>query len=334
MQIRSGFHKPHLPPLNRFWVLFLTLVLVAAMLFFSNKSWRTYQVLSNARVIGIEQAADLRAYMDIATLSKDYHISDADMTEVLGSPLPPADMTLHTYAEQQGLDVISLIYGLQSKIPAADAGLLDEPPSLYQQSVEVFIDWMATYGMPVLMLVVFLGALGLPVPAGPLAAFTGVLSFDGSMDALLTPLLILVTTLFADLLLYLVGRKVQPDTLVRYGRWVGYTETNRIRITHLFQNRGGITLLLTRSLVAHVSALASLLAGSAALNYRFFLWYSFLGRSIWLFIYFGLGYLVGGDFSMASSFLSYLSLALLSLLVLFLILELYRKQHVIRPLGL
>jgi membrane protein DedA with SNARE-associated domain len=79
--------------------------------------------------------------------------------------------------------------------------------------------------------------------------------------------------------------------------------------------------------VAHISAVASLLAGSSGIRLRLFLSYAVLGRVVWLFIYFGLGYLVGSDFDMASSFLSYLSLLLLALLLMGLLIELYHKQH-------
>lgn len=165
------------------------------------------------------------------------------------------------------------------------------------------------------------------MPAGPLAALTGVLSFDGLMSGIPTALTILAAAVAGDLLIYLVGCKTDDAKLVRYGRWIGYTATNRVRVLHLFERWGGLTLLLTRSLVAHISAVASLLAGSSGIRLRLFLSYALLGRLVWLFIYFGLGYLVGSDFDMASSFLSYLSLFLLALLLMGLLVELYHKQH-------
>lgn len=320
--------RPHIPPLNLRWFVVLLVILFSLQLYFANKSWRTYQVLEGARVLGIESAADLRAHLTFGELITRYEIPESELRLVLGEALPGSAMTLREYAEQHQLDALEFIRDIQRIIPSAEVRQVpDESPSLYEQFQALILSWMAEYGLPVLVLVVFLGALGLPVPAGPVAALTGMLSFDGMMASIPTALAILISALLGDLSVYLIGRVANPEKLVRYGRFLGYTEANRARVTHLFERWGGLTLLMTRSLVAHISAVASLLAGSSRISYKTFLGYSLGGRTLWLFIYFGLGYLVGSDFAMASSFLSYISLFLICVLFSFLLIQLYIRQH-------
>lgn len=319
---------PHLPPIKTWVFLLLMLVLLLAQLFLANKSWRTYQVLAGARTLGVAEAADLRAYTSVDELINQFAIAPTELMKLLGTEqLPAPETRVKLLADQLQLDEIQLIAQLQMLVPARTSEESTSEVSLYQQFEALLLQWMSDYGLVVLMLVVFLGALGLPVPAGPLAALTGVLSFDGLMSGLPTALGILVAAVLGDLLIFLLGCKTDSAKLVRYGRWVGYTEANRLRVLHLFQRWGGLTLLLTRSLVAHISAVASLLAGSAGIGLLVFTLYSLAGRAAWLFIYFGLGYLVGSDFAMASSFLSYFSLLLLTALGMLLLIELYIKQH-------
>lgn len=323
------FHRlAHLPPISLKVLVSLLMLLALAQIYLANKTWRTYQVLSSARTLGVEQAADLRAYTRVDELISRFGIRESALLQALGRTELPSSVTkVKTLAAEMGLDELILIAQLQRLVPLEQQMEEQGEPSLYQRFETLLLDWLQTYGLVVLVIIVFLGALGMPVPAGPLAALTGVLSFDGLMSGIPTALTILAAAVAGDLLIYLVGRKTDDAKLVRYGRWVGYTAANRVRVLHLFERWGGLTLLLTRSLVAHISAVASLLAGSSGIRLRLFLSYAVLGRVVWLFIYFGLGYLVGSDFDMASSFLSYLSLLLLALLLMGLLIELYHKQH-------
>ena len=321
-------HLPHLPPISLRVLVSVLIVLVLAQIYLANKTWRTYQILSSARILGVEQAADLRAYTRVDELISRFGISENALLQILGRTELPSSVTkVKTLAADLGVDELILIGQLQRLVPLEQQ--VEEPgePTLYERFETLILHWLQTYGLVVLIIVVFLGALGMPVPAGPLVALTGVLSFDGLISGIPTALTILAAAVAGDLLIYLVGRKSDDTKLVRYGRWVGYTAANRVRVLHLFERWGGLTLLLTRSLVAHISAVASLLAGSSGIRLRLFLSYAVLGRSVWLFIYFGLGYLVGSDFDMASSFLSYLSLLLIMLLLMGLLIELYHKQQ-------
>ncbi|MCK5445648.1 MAG: DedA family protein, partial [Rhodospirillaceae bacterium] len=169
----------------------------------------------------------------------------------------------------------------------------------------------------VLGIVLFLGALGLPVPAGPLMTVAGTLALQGEINWALACSLAVTTSVLGDLTGYAAGRILSPRFLDQWGHWVGYTKKNRQRLERLYENWGGLTLILTRSLVAYIGAIASILAGAGRYRLDLFLTYSVIGRLLWTASYFGLGYAVGSDFEIASGFLGYLSLLLISITVTF-----------------
>jgi membrane protein DedA with SNARE-associated domain len=89
-----------------------------------------------------------------------------------------------------------------------------------------------------------------------------------------------------------------------------------LRVQALFDRWGGVTVLLTRTLVSHLSSVMSLLAGVARYRFASFIAFAFAGRVIWTSAYLGLGYGVGSDIEAASTFLANLSGLVLSLAVL------------------
>src|SRR5690606_26514612 len=100
--------------------------------------------------------------------------------------------------------------------------------------------------------------------------------------------------------------------IARYGRFVGYTGRNRERVERLFGRWGGATVLLTRTLVSHLSSVASLLAGLSRYALTPFLVWAAAGRIIWTAAYLGLGYFIGNDLGAASGFLTNLTGLVLS----------------------
>ena len=324
--MRVTLHAPRLHP----WVaLSLALIMLVFLVYSVNKTWRSFTVLNNARALGVEQAADLRANDTVGHLIDHYRINPNDLAEVVGHPLPHPSVTLRDIAERDSVDELLLIERVQEKVPKPIVVELsdDSPPTLYDQFVTSVFNLIERYGLPMLLIVVFLGALGLPVPAGPVAALVGVMAFEGLFNGVLVALSILGVAVIGDVLLFVVGRQTRPESLLRYGRFMGYTAKNRLRVEHLFQRWGGLTLFITRSLVAHISAVVSVLAGASTLSYRRYVSHCVIGRAFWLLIYFGFGYFVGGNVGMASGFLGYFAMSLSGLLALLLLLELYIIQH-------
>ena len=299
-------------------VMALSLALSA---YYSIKTYRTFIVLQSARTLDVSETGSIRAWMTVDYIATSYNTSVAELSRKLGLP-PKTDPseTLRTLSEKAGTDPLTYVQQVQqtlAKINAVQATppLDTEPLGWLEQLTEDILEALLIYGYPVLGFVLFLGALGLPVPAGPLTAVAGTLALQGEMDWVLASSLAVTVSVLGDLTGYGAGRLLSPRFLDRWGYWVGYTKTNRQRLERLYERWGGLTLILTRSLVAYIGAIASILAGAGRYRLGLFLAYSVIGRLLWTVSYFGLGYAVGSDFETASGFLGYLSLLLISLTV-------------------
>jgi len=162
-----------------------------------------------------------------------------------------------------------------------------------------------------------LGALGLPGPAGRLTGIAGGLALQVVLHWAIACAIGVVASVLGDAIGFVGGRLLSPHFLDRWGHWVGYTRANRLRLEQLYRQWGGMTLILTRSLIAYIGVLASILAGAGRYPFVRFFIYSVVGRLIWTASYFGSGYGVGTDFEVASGFLGYVSLLLISLAIAF-----------------
>lgn len=316
------------PSLSRRSFFILLALLSAFTLFHANKSWKTYTVLSHARVLGVDSAADLRGNNTLNDLLVEYQVPIEGLIQLLGVPLPDKDTTLKIIAESRGEDELELVASIQPLVPKTYESLDEEDSTGFVFVDDLLYEGLARYGLPIVFVVVLLGALGLPVPAGPMVGIVGMMAFAGLFDALFAAVGIVFAALVGDLLLFELGRRVDPAWLDRHGSKLGLTEKNRHRVEHLFQQWGSLTLILTRSLVAHVSAVVSLMAGASSISRLRYGLNCLIGRLGWLLIYFGFGYFVGGDLAMAGSFLGYLSLTLLGILLIVVLSDQYRKQNV------
>jgi len=317
-----------LPKVSKRAFIVLLALLTAFTLFHANKSWKTYTLLSNARVIGVESAADLRAKNTLNDLLVEYQVTTEGLIHLLGAPLPDKSLSIKAIAESRGEDELDLVAKIQTLVPQA-IDLNDQADSSWTEFVEELLyESLARYGLLIVLVVVLLGALGLPVPAGPMVGIVGLMAFSGLFDALFAAVGIVLAALVGDVLLFELGRRVDPGWLNKHGSKFGFTERNRHRVEHLFLRWGSLTLILTRSLVAHVSAVVSLMAGASSLVRGQYLLNCLIGRLGWLLIYFGFGYFVGGDLAMAGSFLGYLSLTLLGILLIVVLSDQYRKQNI------
>lgn len=311
---------------KRTFILMLTLF-TAFTLFHANKSLKTYTVLSNARVLGVDSAADIRGKNTLNDLLVEFQIPIEGLIQLLGTPLPNKDSTLKVIAESRGEEELALVARIQPLVPQAHDSQDQEDSTWFVFVDDLLYEGLARYGLPIVFMVVLLGALGLPVPAGPMVGIVGLMAFSGLFDALLAAVGIVCAALVGDLLLFELGRRVDPVWLDQHGSKLGLSEKNRYRVEHLFQRWGSLTLILTRSLVAHVSAVVSLMAGASTMSRARYALNCLIGRLAWLVIYFGFGYFVGGDLAMAGSFLGYLSLTLLGLLLNVVLIDQYRKQN-------
>jgi membrane protein DedA with SNARE-associated domain len=183
-------------------------------------------------------------------------------------------------------------------------------------SSEDILSALLVYGYPALSLTLFLGAIGLPVPTGLATTLAGSLVAHGHLHWLAVGAIAVAASVAGDAIGYGIGRGLGRGFLERRGRWFGFTPARQARVQMLFDRWGGLTVLISRTLVSHLSSVVSLLAGLSRYRPVGFLAFAAMGRVLWTSAYLGLGYWAGNDLEAASGFLANFTGLLVSLAIL------------------
>jgi membrane protein DedA with SNARE-associated domain len=176
---------------------------------------------------------------------------------------------------------------------------------------EFLLTQIINYGAPILGVIVFLGALGIPFPATIIVIAVGAFCRQGFLAWPSTGLIALTCVVLGDCLSYAMGFYAREPALRRFrgsDKWIQAENT--------FQRWGGTSILLTRFLITGIAVPVNLVAGTGSFPFRRFLFYDLSGEAIWIFGYGGLGYLFGTQWEPVSAFLSNMSGLLLGLLIL------------------
>ena len=298
-------------------VLLLIVVLSAmASVLYGLRSYRTFLLLRSAYEVGVPQTSSLRAWMTLDHVAATYRVPFPELTARLKlSADVSRDETLKAIADRRGIAPFELVRQVQRAIGDAAPPL---PPEETQSSAwsERALSAVLTYGYPALAAVLLIGAVGLPVPTGLVTVLAGSLAALGHIQWLLAALIAIAASVGGDALAYLIGRAASVNFLSRHGRWFGYSAARMEHVQALFAQWGALTVVISRTLVSHLSSLVSLLAGIGHYRLVPFLFFSATGRAVWTSGYLGLGYGIGSNIEAASDFMANLTGLLISLSVL------------------
>ena len=176
---------------------------------------------------------------------------------------------------------------------------------------EFLLTLVINYGAPILGLIVFLGALGIPFPATIIVIAVGAFCRQEFLSWPLTALVAWICVVLGDSLSYAIGYYARGPVLRRFRsseRWM--------QAENLFQRWGGMSVFLTRFLITGIAVPVNLIAGTGNFSFRRFLIYDLSGEAIWIFGYGGLGYLFGTEWEVVSDFISNFGGLMLGLVVL------------------
>lgn len=310
---------------QRSWIwkasLAIAALAVLATAAYGIRSYRTFLLLRSAYELGMPQASTVRAWMTLRYIATTYRVPEDRLRAQLA--LPPStslDLSLRSIAERQGMTPLQYVQQVQRSI----ADIAPPPPPAKPRTPQGWFDWfndrilsaLLRYGYAMLGLTVLLGAIGLPVPMGIAAVVAGSLAAAGRLDWAAAGLIAVVASVAGDAVAYGLGRGVSEQFLARRGRLLGYTAKRYARARALFDHWGALTVLVTRTLVSHLSSVVSLLAGMSHYRLAIFLPVALAGRVLWTAAYMALGYSIGGNLEAATGFLKNFSLLLLSVSVL------------------
>ena len=146
------------------------------------------------------------------------------------------------------------------------------------------------HGYAVLALIVFLEAVGVPVPAALALIAAGAASAWHHLRLEMVLATALSAMLLGDTVLFILGRETGWRLLGFLCRIALNPESCILRTAESFYRRGRTTLLFAK-FIPGINSLAPPLAGSMRMRYGQFLRLDFVGACLYILAYAGLGYL-------------------------------------------
>jgi membrane-associated protein len=181
--------------------------------------------------------------------------------------------------------------------------------------------YVATYGALALGALLLLGALGVPMPGTFYVIAGGTLIQQGVLELYSTTLIALTAVVIGDLLCYSLGRALRRPVVARWGasaRWR--------RAEDYFNQRGGLSIYLSRCMLVPLATPINLVAGSTAYPVCRFARMDALGQLTWILLYGTLGYLFGSQAQHLEVLTRHLSIVLLLVGLCVLVYGLLRRR--------
>lgn len=167
------------------------------------------------------------------------------------------------------------------------------------------------YGAPLFGVLLFIGALGIPVPASILLIAAGAFSQQGFLDWLPIAIFGLVGAVCGDALSFGMGHYAKEWVDKRFAKTASWKNAQ-----DSFASRAGWAVYLTRFLITALAIPTNLIAGGSGYKFTQFMKYDIAGEATWVILYGGLGYWFGSQWEVVSNFISNFGGFLLGLVIL------------------
>ena len=152
------------------------------------------------------------------------------------------------------------------------------------------LDLLLNYGPWALTIVLFAGALGLPIPGTAVILAAGALAHEGLVDAPLTAALAVAAAVLGDAASYVLLRLGFAPILGRLEGSVSWHRAERA-----FERWGKLAILSSRFLVTPLSLPINVMASAVRYPFAGFLLLCVIGEVAWVALFGGLGYLFAGS---------------------------------------
>ena len=166
---------------------------------------------------------------------------------------------------------------------------------------EQLLNALASYGVPILAVVLFVGSVGIPLPNALLLIAAGSFVAGGQLSLWIVVSVSIGASIAGDFTGYAVGR------------WLGHATLKRLSPKHrarfekaekAIYERGAWTVFLTRWLLTPLGPFVNLISGSSEYPIVLFAVWDVLGEIVWVVLYVGIGRLIAGEVQAISSIAS------------------------------
>lgn len=164
---------------------------------------------------------------------------------------------------------------------------------------DFLLTFVINYGAPAFGILLFLGALGVPVGASVLVIAAGAFSQQGILSWSQAAFIGLIGAILGDAVSFGFGYHARFWVDRRFGKSLAWRSAKRS-----IESRAGLAIYLTRFLITALAVPTNLIAGGGGIRFRRFIVYDSVGELTWIVLYGGLGYLFGSQWEVVSEFIS------------------------------
>lgn len=151
-----------------------------------------------------------------------------------------------------------------------------------------------TYGLWLLFSIGILAAIGIPLPSTLVVMAVGAFVESGDLDLITAFLTALAAAVIGDQIGYQIGSRAGNVVEERMSR-----KPNRAaqiaKTKKLVRRWGGISVFLTRWLLAPIGPTTNIVCGASDMRWLRFTFWDILGEITWVTIYLGIGYVFRGN---------------------------------------
>jgi len=167
--------------------------------------------------------------------------------------------------------------------------------NLIEWGTNLILDWISNYGYGGIMLLMALESACMPVPSEIVMPFAGYLvARDGVMSLLGVTVAGSLGCTIGSIAAYVFGFYAGRPLILRYGKYILIREKHLITAEEWFEKWGDKATFIAR-LLPVIRTVISLPAGIAKMNFKKFVFYSFVGSVPWTFMLAYVGYVLGSE---------------------------------------
>ena len=199
--------------------------------------------------------------------------------------------------------------------------------NLIEWGTNLILDWISNYGYGGIMLLMALESACMPVPSEIVMPFAGYLvARDGVMSLLGVTVAGSLGCTIGSIAAYVFGFYAGRPLILRYGKYILIREKHLITAEEWFEKWGDKATFIAR-LLPVIRTVISLPAGIAKMNFKKFVFYSFVGSVPWTFMLAYVGYVLGSEWESIKGVFRELDIAVIAAAIAILVYYVYRMKR-------
>jgi membrane protein DedA with SNARE-associated domain len=195
---------------------------------------------------------------------------------------------------------------------------------------------LQNYGYLAVAGLVMVENFGVPVPGETILVAASVYAGAGRLSIVAVGVIAVLAAIAGNCIGYVIGYYGGHALVLRFGKYVFLTSERWDRAERFFARRGGLVVVVGR-FIEGLRQLAGIIAGTAEMPFRRFLFFTTLGAVLWVGVWAPVGYLAGGHigtiYSTATRYSLYLLVALVLVLAAWVVRAVLRRRRRPAPEG-